>query len=133
MEHFQLYESLLIGHEQIDAEHQALVDVLNRGLDLLATSPPVEAMRGILDDFRTKLSEHITNEEAIMTRHGFTELEREKAEHHKALACLDDLMERHLYEHDFEMLLRDIAGLMLGLFIKSDMSFKVYLDKMRGG
>lgn len=133
MDHFQLCESMLIGHEQIDAEHQALVDVLNHGLDLLATSPQVEAVRDVLDEFRTKLSEHIANEEVIMTRHGFTELEGEKAEHHNALACLDDLIERHLDEHDFETLIRDIAGLMLGLFIKSDMSFKVYLEKIRDG
>lgn len=131
MDYFQLYASMLIGHEQIDAEHQALVDALNDGLDMVAIGPQIEAVRAFAGDFRTKLAQHVASEEIIMSQHGFKGMEREKAEHRDALDSLDELLERHHDNPDLESLVRQIAGLVLGMFIKSDMSFKVYLERIK--
>jgi len=130
MDHLILNESMRVGHGQVDAEHAILIGIVNQCVDLVAASATVGEFHEVLVELRSGLTRHIVEEEAIMMELGYLDLEGERKEHHNGLVRLNQLIEQCREGANLEVLLREITGLLLLIFIKSDMSFKSFLQSI---
>jgi len=130
MDHFILNESMRVGHRQVDAEHAILIGIVNQCVDLVAASATAEEFHEVLVELRRRLNQHIVEEEAIMVELGYFDIEGERKEHKNGLVRLNQLIEQCREGANLEVLLREVTGLLLSIFIKSDMSFKSFLQSI---
>jgi len=130
MDHLILNESMRVGHGQVDAEHAILIGIVNQCVDLVTASATVGEFHEVLIDLRSRLIQHIAEEEAILLELGYLDMEGERKEHRDGLVRFNQLIEQCREGVDLEMLLREIMGLLLLIFIKSDMSFKSFLQSI---
>lgn len=121
---------MMVGHGRIDSGHVELIGMVNRCADLLEASAAAEELRRELAGLRKTLAQHVAEEEAIMKELGYADVQGEKDEHREGLAKLSELLEQCQDGANLEMLLRDVTGLLLNIFIKSDMGFKSYLQSI---
>ena len=129
MKHFELRDSFLIGHRQIDAEHAHMVKLLNACIDISNTN----ANRA---DFSTKFLElgdavrkHIINEEAIMTELGYLNVDTEINVHEKGIQVFGELVKDCRRNVSTEMILKQAVCNLLELMLKADLGFKDYLHQ----
>jgi hemerythrin-like metal-binding protein len=130
MAEIEISDGLIIGHAQIDAEHRALIDILNRCMELVDASAPIGEVMAEVLNLRTALVQHISNEEDIMSTLGYGDLALEQAEHIRGLAEFERLLELHKDGKNGKILVFEISGLLFDLFIRSDMGFKAYLQEI---
>ena len=97
---------------------------------MVEASATLEAFNEVLNDLKDTLVHHIGEEEAIMQELGYPDIQGERKEHLGGLVRLDQLLDTCRDGVDLEALLREVAGLLLVIFIKSDMSFKSYLQSI---
>ena len=130
MDHLLLNESIRVGYGQIDAGHIKLIGIINRCVDMVEASVTAGAFLEVLYDLKGTLVHHIGEEEAIMQDLGYPDIQGERKEHVDGLVRLDLLLDTCRDGVDLEALLREVAGLLLVIFIKSDMSFKSHLQSI---
>jgi len=130
MDRLILNESMRVGHGQVDAEHALLIGIVNQCVDLVAASATAEEFHEVLVELRSRLNQHIVKEEAIMVELGYLDIEGERKEHKNGLLRLNQLIEHCREGANLEVLLREVTGLLLLIFIKSDMSFKSFLQSI---
>lgn len=126
-------EGMKIGHEQIDAEHQDLLDRLGHCADLAGISS-CEEVKSAFHAFRAQLVQHIDNEEAIMEAFGYDKT-ADAAVHKQGMRALDDLLEGFLIPGNWnsengEVLVLKVTSVLIELFLKSDLGFKGHLQKI---
>lgn len=130
MDHLTLNESMLVGHRQIDAAHVALVGIVNKCVDMVDNSTASAELHTVLIELRDMFVQHIDEEEAIMRDLGYPDMEVERNEHIDGMKRLNQLLGRCREGVDLEELLREVSGLLLVVFIKSDMGFKTFLQSI---
>ena len=81
-------DSLLVGVDFIDHDHQDAVEAMNHLAALSATEPGSEALRAAFAAFRTHCEEHFAREEAMMVAVDFFALAPHQGEHQRVLAEL---------------------------------------------
>lgn len=144
MVHHFISQGMMIGHKQIDGEHQTLLESLNRCENLIENAS-FEAVKAALYALRKQLAQHVLNEEGVMEAFNYGDMAQETAEHIRGLMAFDDLLVLYLGAENGELengaaenwdletgasLIFQISGLMLDLFIRSDMGFKGHLQKI---
>ena|SRR5579871_3593121 len=117
---------------ELQAEHQGLIDILNRGLETVRTipEPNTELFLSVLEDLRGRLSAHFAHEEQVMAQCRFPELAAHSLHHDLCAARLDRLGDlllsgrlrpnRFLLDELFDMILDDV--------IRADGAFKSFLE-----
>ncbi len=78
---------------ELEAEHQALVDILNQGLETIrsVSNPSAELFLSLLEKLRGVLGAHFVHEEQVMARHRFPNLGPHSLHHDFCAARLDQL------------------------------------------
>lgn len=127
-------EGMKIGHGQIDAEHQDLLDKLLHCADLAKISS-YEDVKSAFHAFREQLAQHVDNEEGIMLAFGYDKIARDTAVHEQGLRELDDLLKLYLTPGNWnsengEDLVLKITTVLVELFLKSDLGFKGHLQNI---
>ncbi|HEY9078821.1 hemerythrin domain-containing protein [Magnetovibrio sp.] len=130
MDHLTLNESMLVGHRQIDAGHAALVGLVNKCVDLVGNSVAAAELHTVLIELRDMFVRHIDEEETIMRDLGYPDMEVERNEHVDGMKRLNQLLDQCREGADLDELLREVSGLLLTVFIKSDMGFKSFLQSI---
>jgi len=74
-------DSFNLGVERIDGQHQCLFEVMNRLYVSLASGDPEPIVINALNDLRFYASQHFGEEEAILARAGYPEMEKHRAQH----------------------------------------------------
>lgn len=111
MEHSEVFFKWLpeysVGIDEIDAQHQELVNILNRLFVAVSRLEGEQVIAGILDGLTAYTRTHFALEEQLLRQAKYIELDAHLAEHHKLLDKLNALSRKHLEEEKpiyFEML-----------------------------
>ncbi len=84
-------EQLAVGHEQIDADHRSLIDLINRVQELFVTRGTVAELTVALEALHQYTREHFAREQAIQRTIGFPEKDRHEQLHQQLIARLEAL------------------------------------------
>lgn len=74
-------DRLTLGHDEIDSQHMLLVDMINELYDHLQDGRPEGALLDAIQGLRAYAGYHFAEEERLMLRHGFPELQDHRLAH----------------------------------------------------
>jgi len=83
------------GVEEVDHEHQELVELINQLHEEMKAGAEADAVADFLGEVFARISAHFALEETVMRKHGYDEYEAHKAEHEKLLDDIRDIMDAH--------------------------------------
>lgn len=72
---------LRVGVEEIDAQHRALIDRVNKLVDACAAGRCLAEVEPVMEFLRTYVARHFADEEGLMERSGYPEREGHRREH----------------------------------------------------
>ena len=130
MEYYSLPEKCWMPCPQIQAEHEALIALLNSARAAFAAGSATEPFLSFLEELRRMLSAHFAHEEQIMASHDFPELADHSLHHDFCRARLDQvgdlLLKGQLKPNRF--LLDELYDLIVDDVIRADGPFKSFLE-----
>jgi hemerythrin len=95
MELIQLEDRLRLNIPEIDAQHQRLIELVNRLHEALLGGAEKEVRDSLLSQLIEGTQNHCAYEEALMLRYGYPEYQAHKSEHDRLKRNLTDLIERY--------------------------------------
>lgn len=132
MDFYTLPANCQLPLPELQAEHEALVNILNQGLETIrsVSDPSVELFLSLLDKLRSVLGAHFVHEEQVMARHHYPNLGPHSLHHDFCTARLDRLGDmllagqlkpnRFMLDELFDMIVDDV--------IRADGDFKTFLE-----
>lgn len=85
--------SLVVGNALIDTQHRAFFDEVNAVVDALASGAPLSVVQRFHRDFVIALARHFRDEEVLLARVDYPDLEHHQAEHRAMMASVTALAE----------------------------------------
>jgi hemerythrin-like metal-binding protein len=101
MEILKWRESYETGVEQMDAQHKQLIQLVNQLYTILRQKDGLDALDAILQEMSDYSEQHLRDEEALLQKYGYPELNRQKHSHQEYYETIDELsaeMEVDKYE-----------------------------------
>lgn len=124
MEKLTLAKHWLIGHEQIDREHEELIGLIN-ALSDCEEAGDVALFRSTLDVLCEKLEAHFYNESKIMRELGYDEKGHD-AEHEMVLSDIKKVKDE-ISAHNMQEKLQYLIGFFVDKTLRDDIYFAEYL------
>jgi hemerythrin len=93
---FKWDDSFLIGIEELDHEHQVLIDDINRLHEELARRKEKSELEKCLGDIYARMQAHFALEEHVMKEHGYKFFDEHKREHSELLDTYTEYMVQFL-------------------------------------
>jgi hemerythrin-like metal-binding protein len=126
---YAIPQSLSIDYDDINAEHEELVSILNTALELVRTTAGVgaHALDGPLTRLRAALGDHFEHEEREMAELKYDDLDRHKAHHALCAARLDEICRSFATTRVDKAALDEIFDMILDDIIRADSGFKSFL------
>lgn len=125
-------EKYSIGHEQIDKQHQYLLELLN-AIDE-NTDYDSKSLQDLFLKLRNYTDIHFSDEEALMKKVGYPEIEQHKLEHVFFVKKIKETQEK--IATGIEVDIREISLLLSDWLVNHilirDMELKVYVEKESG-
>jgi len=90
----ELNESLLVGFAPIDAEHKALVALVNGFLEMVGSGADKHRIYDAIDDLSVKFGRHFEHEKAMMAQHRYPDAANHLSDHVKLMGDLGALLLR---------------------------------------
>lgn len=122
-----ILDSMLIGHEEIDAGHAEMANLVSRACRYAVDGTPVK-IGPVMDELADSITRHLRKEEAFLERIGYYKLQGHRMEHvnflNKFTAFHDRARARGFAEFDCGRLI----NIMLIEMISADMDIKSYLE-----
>ncbi len=87
-------DELTCGVAEVDRDHRGMVDLVNEAYGLMMTGEGAKAAGRLVADLGALTARHFADEERLMGRLGYPEIERHKAIHRDLLARFKDLRAR---------------------------------------
>lgn len=81
-----------VGIEEVDREHESLIEQINQLYEQLSLPMDTIAIETMLSDIQTDISTHFALEELLMQEAGFSEYEAHKQDHERLLDQIHDLV-----------------------------------------
>ncbi len=91
----QFTDDLKVGHDEIDRQHGALFDLINRLHEAMRSGQTRKDQGAILAFLGTYTTEHFAAEEALMASAQYAGLEAHRAEHAQLLQQFQELQEKY--------------------------------------
>ncbi len=86
---------LKLNIPEIDAQHEALIGLINRIHDNMLQGADRPALDGLLSQLLAHTRDHFAYEEALMSQHDYPGYEAHRSEHHRLLQHIEDLAGRY--------------------------------------
>lgn len=83
------------GVEDVDHEHQELVELINELHAKLETDADQDTVADFLGEVFARISAHFALEETVMRKHAYDEYAAHKADHEALLDDIRDIMDAH--------------------------------------
>lgn len=137
MDQYFLPNSTTLPCPDLQAEHEALVGILNQAQDILRSgqNQDIEPFLSLLEKLRKATVAHFAHEEEIMARRGYTDLASHSIHHAHCVVRLSQIGDallagkikpgRALLDELFDMILDDV--------IRADSGLKTFLDEANLG
>lgn len=137
LHHYRLPPSLSIPYGDIDAEHQALIDLLNQASEVLSETSALARILPVLAALNQSLALHFQHEEQEMKKLGYPDILAHSAHHRNCLGYMNDICDAVVAggKSIDQTLLDDLFDLVMEDIIKADSGFKSFLysqDLCRG-
>lgn len=87
-------ETLSVGNEEIDRDHQALFELLEQLRSAAQDGQPEKIRLGILAELVRRTQAHFALEESVMTRIAYADAQAHCAEHRKLMAQVRELQDK---------------------------------------
>tara|TARA_R110002096_G_scaffold151307_9_gene313791 strand:- start:9397 stop:9801 length:405 start_codon:yes stop_codon:yes gene_type:complete len=123
---FELTPAFFIGHKEIDADHAALVSLLNKMVDAYMAED-LTACHDKWQQFCHKLEIHFATEVAIMQKFEFRESAGHEEEHQEIIKIAKSLGEGCTTLGGWETCLFTMRDSLLSLILKRDLKFAEHL------
>jgi hemerythrin-like metal-binding protein len=137
MDYFILPESCSVPNEEIQAEHELLVSIVNKGRDILrsAPNPDPNLFHLLLEELRMAATAHFAHEEAIMGGCGYPDLANHRAHHANCLTRLKQITDMLLAGEvtPSRFFLDELFDLILDDIIRADSGFKAFIGNSADG
>lgn len=126
---YSLSAVLSIGYDDIDAEHERLVAILNGALRIIraAQGQSTGALSGPLTDLSEAMSAHFAHEEQEMASLGYDELAQHRAHHSRCLIRLNAIGGSIDAGSGRKSVLDQVFDLIIDDVIRADSAFKTFL------
>ena len=125
--------SFLTGHEEIDRDHQSLIDIVNEIEAAIRCGTGTN--QRLLNSLVETVDSHFRSEEAILRNISYPDSRRHAQYHADSFAraaALRDACEVASDNRDWEESFRELRGLVINEIVMDDIEFKGYLqNKMR--
>ena len=129
--HWKLDKSMIVGIEQLDKQHQIMVDMLNRMSIAIIEQSTEEVIEGLLTDLQQYTCFHFSSEEEQFRCYAYPDALQHAAAHQTLIEKIDDINTRYQRgEIDLSTELMDLlTDWVFGHIKGSDMRFKAYLER----
>ena len=94
----QWEDSYALGIPDVDHEHKALIDLINRLHAALGGAAGKEEIADFLADLHASVAAHFALEESVMRQCSYDQLASHKADHERLLDDIRDIMDDHMLE-----------------------------------
>ncbi len=136
MDYFVLPDSCALPCAEIQAEHELLVGIINRGRDALrlAPKPDPQLFHALLQELLAASVAHFAHEEAIMEKSGYPDLASHRAHHANCVRRLEQTGDM-LLTGEIEpgrFFLDELFDLVLDDIIRADGGFKAFIGTSAG-
>ena len=122
-----------IGIAEIDNDHKHLVRLTQKLFGALISSQAAEHMREILHELINYTRYHFDNEEVLMLKYGYPDIENHKEQHKKLIKQVLDISDRILTEGESEQLGDDVFEFLkrwlVDHIINEDLRFRDFLPQ----
>ncbi len=126
METFIWTEEMSVGNAQMDAQHKQIADLLNLFTNRIGKKPAF----GVILSMICYADSHFRDEEALLSRVGFPELERQRHEHHEFLARAQKFANEPLEDEGLQARLGSfLAHWLRHHILTEDMKYKPYVTE----
>jgi hemerythrin-like metal-binding protein len=105
----QWEDGFALGIPDVDHEHRALIDLINRLHAALGAAATTDEIADFLAELHASVAAHFALEESVMRQCGYDQLAAHKADHERLLDDIRDIMDDHLLEAraDYEQALSE--------------------------
>lgn len=131
MDKLEMPASFRIGHDEIDDDHEKIIDIINEIKETI-TDEEVEACRRLFDSFIRMAKDHFDREEGILREAGFPRLDEHAVFHdellkkaHRVKKLCIDMSDRELLRECFD----EMAAFMIEDVVRGDLDFKSFLEE----
>ena len=124
-----------VGDEHIDRQHRAFFDEVNQVADLLDGEDPREAVIAFYRNFFRGLVHHFRDEEAMLARIGYVDLDNHKAEHDALLAAVsafEGLLLTGDGIHEMRFVIKRLFVALVEHLVTEDMRYKTWVLRAQG-
>lgn len=98
MEHaFARQSSYSVGHRMLDQQHRELFRLCKQATDCARGNLPAAAFTTIINDPVQRALKHIDNEESVLLKCGYSQLDEHKEDHLRFVKTITDLMYAAMY------------------------------------
>ena len=122
------HERYSVGSAEIDAQHKALFDLVNRFDDTMQTGMTAESV-GIMDDLISSTIEHFKFEEDLMAQVAFPQLPGHKQMHGELIKQVREMRAKVKAGGyvSTKSIVRFLADWLTNHIIREDLGYKPYL------
>ncbi|MDD3762427.1 MAG: bacteriohemerythrin [Nevskiales bacterium] len=92
MSFVQWSPELDVGDPKMNAQHQRLIDIINRFHDVLQQQAPLPELVAVFTEVVDFAKEHFRDEETLMQAHGYPGLDEHLEIHHRFVARVTELL-----------------------------------------
>lgn len=85
-------ESYETGVVQMDEQHKRLIQLVNQMYGIIRDKKGFESLDEILKEMSEYAEQHLRDEEALLEKYGYPELNSQKKSHQEYLVKIDDLL-----------------------------------------
>jgi hemerythrin len=128
MEKFSWKEEYSVGVEKIDGQHKHLFDIVNKLVERVGSAADTELVSDTLTEMVNYAREHFADEEKLMKKYGYPEIEQQKTQHAYFISTTAELIISFM--DDKHMTGDEIAEFLkiwlTNHLLKSDMKYKEY-------
>lgn len=128
-------DSFAIGDPLIDGQHQEFFDVINAMAAALDHERPRDAVVGHYRAFLSHLVQHFRDEEVLMERIGFPDLDAHNAEHDALLAAVSAIEDLVAGGEPMELryAIKRLFAALVEHLVTEDMRFRRYMPTLAAG
>lgn len=128
-------EGFCVGDKLIDDQHHAFFDEVNQVAAQLDGNSPREAVLQFYRNFYSSLVQHFRDEEAMLVRIDYVDLENHQAEHEALLASVS-AFEGMLLTcdgiHELRFVVKRLFVALVEHLVTEDMRYKTYVLRAQG-
>jgi len=124
-----------VGDDLIDSQHRAFFDEVNEAADQLDGDEPREAVIRFYRRFSSSLIQHFRDEEALLARIQYADLDNHKAEHEALLAAVsafEGLLLTGETAHELRFVIKRLFVALVEHLVTEDMRYKTFVLRAKG-